>query len=508
MISNVQRLACISMLFLLLAPTLQAQTKRIKRPHGSIGVSSADRFVRESFDLYDKVYRYESYAENGTPLSEDDINVLEYALDDVDGLLLSAPNVVADLDGAGALKQAKGVLQINKAKKALRYCAETIPVLLAGSSSSEEESAETEESQGPTSETETAGGSETENTEGTSNDPPITINTKYDFVPGDEILFTDDFAADFVGDFPAKWNTNGSGEVVTFGDESSKWLELSSGYGTLFVPDVTSLPEEYTIEFDVRTAGLSRKTSSTARLRISLEENNGLRQTDNRVELSVSYPHYTANEARIYSRIKGQDPINNGLAAELREEQLQIHHYAIAVNKRRVRLWVNQKKLLDVPRALPETAIMNSVKLNIHTFKDRVERLFISNFKVAKGGLDLRRTLLNDGQVSTSGILFDSGSASIKPQSYGIIKQISQVLAQDKNMKLKIVGHTDSDGNDDTNLSLSKQRAAAVKQALVTIYGVDGSRLSTDGKGEQDPIAGNSSAEGKAKNRRVVFIKE
>lgn len=508
MISNVQRLACISMLFLLLAPTLQAQTKRIKRPHGSIGVSSADRFVRESFDLYDKVYRYESYAENGTPLSEDDINVLEYALEDVDGLLLSAPNVVADLDGAGALKQAKGVLQINKAKKALRYCAETIPVLLAGSSSSEEESAETEESQGPTSETETAGGSETENTEGTSNDPPITINTKYDFVPGDEILFTDDFAADFVGDFPAKWNTNGSGEVVTFGDESSKWLELSSGYGTLFVPDVTSLPEEYTIEFDVRTAGLSRKTSSTARLRISLEENNGLRQTDNRVELSVSYPHYTANEARIYSRIKGQDPINNGLAAELREEQLQIHHYAIAVNKRRVRLWVNQKKLLDVPRALPETAIMNSVKLNIHTFKDRVERLFISNFKVAKGGLDLRRTLLNDGQVSTSGILFDSGSASIKPQSYGIIKQISQVLAQDKNMKLKIVGHTDSDGNDDTNLSLSKQRAAAVKQALVTIYGVDGSRLSTDGKGEQDPIAGNSSAEVKAKNRRVVFIKE
>jgi outer membrane protein OmpA-like peptidoglycan-associated protein len=258
----------------------------------------------------------------------------------------------------------------------------------------------------------------------------------------------------------------------------------------------------------VRTAGISRKTSSTARFRISLEENNGLRQTDNRVELSVSYPQYTANEARIYSRIKGQDPINNGLAAELREEQLQIHHYAIAVNKRRVRLWVNQKKLLDVPRALPETAIMNSVKLNIHTFKDGVERVFISNFKVAKGGLDLRRTLLNDGQVSTSGILFDSGSASIKPQSYGIIKQISQVLAQDKNMKLKIVGHTDSDGNDDTNLSLSKQRAAAVKQALVSIYGVDGSRLSTDGKGEQDPIADNSSAEGKAKNRRVVFIKE
>ena len=503
-------LLCASFIFLFIAPQLQAQTKRIKRPRGSIGVSSADRFVRESFDLYDKVYRYDGYLESGTSLSDDDIDILEAAIDDVDGLLLSAPNVIADLDGAGVIKQSKGVLQINKAKKALRYCAETIPKLLAGRKSGESDESEDQE-ETTTSSEETTNNDQADSgdsdSDTTPNAPP-TINSKFDYVPGDEIIFEDDFSADFIGDFPSRWNTIGSGEVVTFGDDPTKWLELSSGFYTFYVPDVTELPEEYTIEFDVRTAGVDRGTSSSARFRVSVEEENSLKRTNNRVEVSLNYPQYTGNSATIVSRIDGKDVINNSLNVELRKEQLEIHHYAIAVNKRRIRLWVNQKKLIDVPRALPEVSIMNGIKLNTSSFKDGKERFFITNFKVAKGGLDLRRTLMNDGQVSTSGILFDSGSATIKPQSYGIIKQISQVLLQDKNMKLKIVGHTDSDGNDDNNLSLSKKRAAAVKQALIDIYGIDGNRLSTDGKGEQDPIADNSTPEGKAQNRRVVFIKK
>ncbi|NQX76954.1 OmpA family protein [Gilvibacter sp.] len=503
-------LLCASFIFLFIAPQLQAQTKRIKRPRGSIGVSSADRFVRESFDLYDNVYRYDGYLESGTSLYDEDIDILEAAIDDVDGLLLSAPNVIADLDGAGVIKQSKGVLQINKAKKALRYCAETIPKLLAGRKSGESDETEDQEETTTSSEETTSNDqadSGRSDGDATPNAPP-TINSKFDFVPGDEIIFEDDFSADFIGDFPSRWNTNGSGEVVTFGDDPTKWLELSSGFYTFYVPDVTELPEEYTIEFDVRTAGVDRGTSSSARFRVSVEEENSLKRTNNRVEVSLNYPQYTGNSATIVSRIDGKDVINNSLNVELRKEQLEIHHYAIAVNKRRIRLWVNQKKLIDVPRALPEVSIMNGIKLNTSSFKDGKERFFITNFKVAKGGLDLRRTLMNDGQVSTSGILFDSGSATIKPQSYGIIKQISQVLLQDKNMKLKIVGHTDSDGNDDNNLSLSKKRAAAVKQALIDIYGIDGNRLSTDGKGEQDPIADNSTPEGKAQNRRVVFIKK
>src|SRR5690606_29132356 len=139
--------------------------------------------------------------------------------------------------------------------------------------------------------------------------------------------------------------------------------------------------------------------------------------------------------------------------------------------------------------------------------KDEVERLFISNLRVAEGGEDLRRKLLSEGKVSTNGILFESGSAKIKPQSMGIILQISQVLQQDDNIKLTIVGHTDADGNSDANLKLSKDRAEAVKDALVNHYNIPESRLQTDGKGASDPVADNATADGKKQNRRVEFIK-
>jgi len=127
---------------------------------------------------------------------------------------------------------------------------------------------------------------------------------------------------------------------------------------------------------------------------------------------------------------------------------------------------------------------------------------------VAEGGLDLRRTLIADGKVTTNGILFDVGSANIQPQSMGIIRQISQVLQQEQDMNLKIIGHTDADGGDETNMKLSKERAEAVKKALVSVYGISGERLSSEGKGESEPVGDNGTADGKAQNRRVEFVKQ
>ena len=89
----------------------------------------------------------------------------------------------------------------------------------------------------------------------------------------------------------------------------------------------------------------------------------------------------------------------------------------------------------------------------------------------------------------------------------GIIRQISQVLQQDASIKLKIVGHTDSDGSEANNLRLSKDRAEAVKNSLVTVYGVAADRLVSEGKGESEPVGANDTAEGKSQNRRVEFIK-
>lgn len=504
-------------IFFLFTTVLIAQTKKLKRPSSRVNIASVDKFVRNSFDIYDKVYMYDGYAEQGKELTDADIDVLENALDDLADLSDSAPNILGDLDGVGMLKQGKATLQINRAKKALAYSIKTAKELLAGQRERDEQegdddtkSVEEDDDDNSSSSGENDNGS---NDSETAEEPEeqnisdnLEINSKYDFVPGDTQLFFDDFSQDFIGDFPSKWNTNGGGEVVNINGE--KWFELLSGYGNYYIPDVKNLPEEYTLEFDILADGLDKKTSSTARLHIYLSNTDNFKHGETYVSASIPFCQYSAIEIRVKNYInRGGGGINNGVKADIRKEVLNKPHISIAVNKQRYRLWVNQKKYIDVPRMMSPEHPVNFIKFNANNFKDGKERIFIKNLKLAEGGLDLRRTLMNEGKVSTNGILFDSGSANIKPQSYGIIRQISQVLMQDSSIKLNIVGHTDADGSDDTNMTLSKKRAEAVKNALINVYKIDESRLMSDGKGESAPVADNATEEGKAQNRRVEFIK-
>jgi outer membrane protein OmpA-like peptidoglycan-associated protein len=336
----------------------------------------------------------------------------------------------------------------------------------------------------------------------------IQIYSKFDYVPGDNLIFFDDFSNDFVGDFPSKWNTNGGGEIVTMNDSSEKWLELISGYNLNYLPDVPKLPEEYTIEFDIMTAGLDNKTSSTAFLQIALSDDDKFKEGANFVQARLSFCQYSPIGITMENQINTKRDIYSTVKADLREEVLNRPHVSIAVNQQRFRLWVNEEKHIDIPRIVPEGAILSTLKFHMNNFKDGKERLFITNLKVAEGGLDLRRTLISEGKVSTNGILFDSGSANIQAQSMGIIRQISQVLQQESGMILKIVGHTDADGEDTANMTLSKKRAEAVKNVLISVYNIDVNRLQTDGKGESEPMGDNTTSDGKAQNRRVEFIKQ
>lgn len=500
--------------FLLLLSTHKtlAQTKKLKRPSSTVGISSVDKFVRESFNIYDKVYMYDGYAASGKSLEDSDIDVLEQAIDNVTGLLDSAPNILSDLDGKSVLKQSKATLQINRSKKALKYSLKTAKDLLSGKRKKDkEEETDTTSSEESNNDTNNQQSVNT-NDQGNSAPPPnisdnLEVYSKFDYVPGDKLLFFDDFVNDFIGDFPAKWNTNGSGEVVTIGGSTLRWLGILPGYNTYYVPDVPKLPEEYTIEFDLLTSGLDIKTSSTSILQIMLSDDANFGAGNNYIRANIPFCQYSAIGIRIqnYSN-KGQvGSINNVVTADIRKAVLNKPHISIAVNKQRFRLWVNQKKYIDIPRGVPSG--ITSLKFEANNLKDGKERIFITNLKVAEGGVDLRRKLLSEGKISTNGILFDSGSANIQPQSMGIIRQISQVLQQDGNIKLKIVGHTDADGNDATNMELSKKRAAAVKDALVKVYKVVPDRLQAEGKGETQPVGDNSTTDGKAQNRRVEFIK-
>ncbi|WP_246109144.1 OmpA family protein [Seonamhaeicola algicola] len=505
--------------------SVYSQTKQLKRPKSTVGLTNVDNFVRESFDIYDKVYKYDGYAQAGTPLDDDDIDTLEEALEDLDVLSASAPDILSDIDGASVLKQGKATLQINKAKKALKYSIKTAKELLLGQRKGEEQEQEQEEETNTNSENNTTKQPQNQNTKSTttsikpestttSTKPESTnasdnleIYSKFDFVPGDELIYFDDFSQDFIGDFPSKWNTNGSGEVVKLSKANGKWFEFKSGYGIYFMPLIDNkLPEEYTIEFDLFTEGLSNNTSSTAKLNIIFDDNQGFSYGNNYAKAAIPFGQYSAFGIDVDNNNGSNQRINVTVTADLRNKVLNNPHISIAVNKKRFRLWVNQTKYIDIPQLIYNTNIA-FLKFELRGTAEGEEHIFISNLKIAEGGIDLRRQLMAEGKVSTNGILFDSGLATIKPQSFGIIRQISQVLNQDQNIKLNIIGHTDTDGSNDSNLKLSKARAEAVKNALVNVYKISENRLSTQGKGETEPVADNNTANGKAKNRRVEFVK-
>ena len=261
------------------------------------------------------------------------------------------------------------------------------------------------------------------------------------------------------------------------------------------------------MEFDVITQGLDNKTSSQAYLTILASDNNSFEKGANWASVSYSFCQYIDQGVLVENHINGKRVIRNEVQADLRKTVVNQHHISIAVNKQRFRFWIDEQKYIDVPRLLPETPGMAALKFNLRGTDSNKEAIYMSNFKIAKGGVDLRRKLLADGKISTNGILFDSGSANIQPRSMGVIRQIYQVLEQDSSLKLKIVGHTDSDGDANNNKNLSEKRAAAVKNALTSVYNVSADRLTTEGKGEAEPLEDNGTPEGKAQNRRVEFIR-
>ena len=338
-----------------------------------------------------------------------------------------------------------------------------------------------------------------------ANDPgDFKVNTKFDFVPGSRVMVFDDFSADALGDFPSRWNTNGTGEVVTLGDSKDKWFQLKTG--SEYLPDLPEpLPEEYTIEFDIAVRGVDKKTSSSTVLEITLDDNNAFKSSSNRARVRVPFCQYHPVGFRVVNWVDRSTVINNSIQGDIRAQVLRQPHISIAVNKTRFRLWVNEKKYVDIPRLVPGDGSIKYLRLEPYYFKDGKEDLFIRNLKIAEGGLDLRAQLLAEGKVSTNGIRFDVNSATIKPESYGVIRQIAMAM-EESDRRLNIIGHTDSDGDDNSNLTLSEKRAQAVKDALARDYGVNAGRMDVQGKGESDPVAENTSPEGKAANRRVEFV--
>jgi outer membrane protein OmpA-like peptidoglycan-associated protein len=116
--------------------------------------------------------------------------------------------------------------------------------------------------------------------------------------------------------------------------------------------------------------------------------------------------------------------------------------------------------------------------------------------------------LAKAGRVDVYGIYFDFGSAALRPESEPVLEEIADALTKNAAWKLKIDGHTDNIGGDPANLDLSKRRAASVRDALVSRYKINTTRLTTDGFGASRPKETNATAEGRARNRRVELVRQ
>jgi OmpA-OmpF porin, OOP family len=119
---------------------------------------------------------------------------------------------------------------------------------------------------------------------------------------------------------------------------------------------------------------------------------------------------------------------------------------------------------------------------------------------------ELSKAITTSGRVAIYGILFDTGSSVVKPESRASLEQIAALLKQNQALKLHVVGHTDNQGGLDSNFALSKARASAVSAALSAQYGISATRLSANGVSSLAPVASNTDEAGRAKNRRVELV--
>jgi OmpA-OmpF porin, OOP family len=325
----------------------------------------------------------------------------------------------------------------------------------------------------------------------------------YDFVPGERVLFAEDFARDRVGNFPQRLEfIHGNMEVVDW--QGRRWLQATSK-SAFAIPLPETLPSRFTMEFDVTLPSNGLVVYFAPRSNAS-----------DRFLFNGDWPHpfvvLTGREAGV--RVT---PHNGGSVAEparvlgVREPHGELVRLRIHGDGRYTKVYLNEQRVANIPNLeLPRDA-----KVFIETTGSPLDEraspeltpTLISGITVNAGGRTLYDALNETGRVATQGILFDVGSDRLRPESTPTLREIADMLKQNGGLRITIEGHTDNTGNADANQKLSEQRAAAVRQFLVDQHGIDAARLQSQGLGQSKPAAPNDTPEGRQMNRRVELVR-
>lgn len=347
-------------------------------------------------------------------------------------------------------------------------------------------------------------------------EPAFSMTSKFDFEPGAEIIHFDDFSRSSLGDLPTGYNTLGGAGLMKLNTSASKFLKISDGTGQLVAYDFTEFPDNFTFEFDVAHDVPYEGYRYKCELGIMFTDEADPEKALTNSTRKVGKNNVTFWIDRDISRgwasgfektkdgawVKG----NSGKISQHFNESTRGKPQRISIWRqgKRFRMYINEEKVYDVPLAWTGSGEIAGLRF-IGQMSTEGDSYLISNLRLAKGAPDTRSKLETEGKLTTYGITFASGSSVVDASSAGTLKRIAQTLEGNPDMRIRITGHTDGDGDTASNQTLSEHRAKAVKTILGTNYGISESRLETSGKGESDPVAGNDDPVGKAKNRRVVL---
>lgn len=325
----------------------------------------------------------------------------------------------------------------------------------------------------------------------TSSSPKASLVSygKFDFVPGEKIIFEDPVEGESLGEFPSKWDL-GNGKIEIAEVEGKQVIAFIEGnYATIFPnwKDKSDyLPEVFTIEYDL----LASESGGTS-LMIDLRP----------TAAGAPYEDGDGFGGWITTGAQGSVAQASGMAPDADDYKGRWHHISLSVNKGNVKIYSDQNRLCNLPRLHG-----NPYSVLFGTGASPDSPLYIKNIRIAAGGSDLYKRIVSEGKIISRGILFDVDKATLKPQSMGPINEIATLMKAHPELKFEIGGHTDGDGTEARNLKLSQERADAVKAQLISM-GLDASRFTTKGYGKTKPTMPETTPEAKANNRRVEFVK-
>jgi outer membrane protein OmpA-like peptidoglycan-associated protein len=315
--------------------------------------------------------------------------------------------------------------------------------------------------------------------------PGSDVWANYDFIPGEEILYVDDFIDDEAGDFPRRleW-LRGNMELVEW---EGRLLLRANGESQFAILLEDGVPEQFTLEFDIHDPNTE---SGTIIVTEEVTQNARDRYKSTR---------FNFGSWRGSGIWREREPLST---TEDERMATEIVTARIMVDGAHAKLFINEKRISNAPRI--ELARGDRITFEMWGRDDHP--IYLGNIRLAAGGRDLYDDLIEKGRVATHGILFDVNSDRIRPESTPTLEEIGEMLADHADLRISIEGHTDADGDDASNQALSEKRAAAVRSFLMVTYSVDAGRLESVGVGETKPVAPNDTPEGKQQNRRVELV--